>query len=320
MKFKHIFFALAALLFSVAASAQVTKVTADRLVKAGGNSTFLTTTSGGATAWGNLASLATGGTGISISGNTITNSSPDQTVALTGAGITAITGTYPNFTITSTEVDGSVSNEGSITVGAGTSTTSLLTSNTSGSTAVTLTAGTGLSIAETGNVITLTNSSPDQTVALTGAGITAITGTYPNFTITSTEVDGSTSNELQTVSAGDGTGSDRTIVLSNSGGTITLAQGSGIVLTRSTNTITIAASSSLPTIVIARYEEVTSGSTTTITVTGFTPLTTDTMVFVDGIMMDWGSGEDITVSGSVITFATALVSGQKVVVKKITAT
>ena len=48
--------------------------------------------------------------------------------------------------------------------------------------------------------ITLTNSAPDQTVILTGAGITAITGTYPTFTVTSTEIDGSTSNEIQNLS------------------------------------------------------------------------------------------------------------------------
>jgi hypothetical protein len=41
----------------------------------------------------------TAGTGISISDDVITNSAPDQVVGLTGAGITVITGTYPNFTI-----------------------------------------------------------------------------------------------------------------------------------------------------------------------------------------------------------------------------
>ncbi len=35
----------------------------------------------------------------------------DQTVSITGAGINAVTGTYPNFTITGTEVDGSITNE-----------------------------------------------------------------------------------------------------------------------------------------------------------------------------------------------------------------
>jgi len=50
----------------------------------------------------NVTSPLTGGTGISIASNgTITNDSPDQTVALTGTGATTITGTYPNFTINS---------------------------------------------------------------------------------------------------------------------------------------------------------------------------------------------------------------------------
>lgn len=49
----------------------------------------------------------TAGTGISTSGTypsfTITNTAPDQVVSLTGAGTTSITGTYPNFTITSND-------------------------------------------------------------------------------------------------------------------------------------------------------------------------------------------------------------------------
>ena len=75
----------------------------------------------------------------------------DQTVSLTGAGTTTVSGTYPNFTIT----------------GAGT----------------TYTAGSGLSLTGT----EFANTAPDQTVALTGAGATSISGTYPNFTITSTD-------------------------------------------------------------------------------------------------------------------------------------
>ena len=71
-----------------------------------------------------------------------------------------------------TEVDGDISNEGSLTVAAGTSTTSIINSNTSGQTGVTLTAAGINSISETGNVIT----------------------------ITATEVDGSTTNEIQDLS------------------------------------------------------------------------------------------------------------------------
>ena len=45
----------------------------------------------------------TAGTGISVTNNVITNTAPDQTVALTQGGATTITGTYPNFTISSTD-------------------------------------------------------------------------------------------------------------------------------------------------------------------------------------------------------------------------
>jgi len=53
----------------------------------------------------------TGGTGIDVTGTVITNTAPDQTVSIAGAGINAVTGTYPSFTITGTEVDGSTTNE-----------------------------------------------------------------------------------------------------------------------------------------------------------------------------------------------------------------
>jgi hypothetical protein len=212
--------------------AQTTRIDPARLLRPGANATFLVTNGSGALTWANAVAVLSAGTGITISGNTITNSAPDQTVSITGA--------------------------------------------------------TGLTV----------------------------TGTYPNFTLT--PADPSATNELQTIAAGDGSGSDRTITLSNSGGTVTLAQGSGIALTRSGNTITVAASASAPTVTIQRFEDVPASNTTTVTVSGFTPLTTDTMVFVDGVHMDWGSGEDITLSGSVVTFASAVLAGQKIIIKKIT--
>ena len=44
------------------------------------------------------------GTGIGISASgVISNTAPDQTVVLTGSGATSISGTYPNFTISSTD-------------------------------------------------------------------------------------------------------------------------------------------------------------------------------------------------------------------------
>jgi hypothetical protein len=59
------------------------------------------------------------------------------------------------------EIDGDVSNEGSLSVGPGTSTTALIQSNTNGSSDITLEAFTGLSITETGNTITLINTVTD---------------------------------------------------------------------------------------------------------------------------------------------------------------
>lgn len=103
------------------------------------------------------------------------------------------------------------------------------------------TAGTGIDITGT----EITNTAPDQVVSITGAGINAVTGTYPNFTVTGTEVDGSTTNELQTLSSGT-----NTVTLSNSGGTVTvdtdpanditsLSGGTGISISGSGNSRTI---------------------------------------------------------------------------------
>jgi len=47
----------------------------------------------------------TAGTGLTLVGTVFSNTAPDQTVALTGSGATTITGTYPNFTISSTDTD-----------------------------------------------------------------------------------------------------------------------------------------------------------------------------------------------------------------------
>lgn len=138
--------------------------------------------------------LGVTGSGLSIteSGNTITlqNTSPDQPVSITApTGISVIGGSYPNFTITSTEVDGLITNEGIIGVADVNATTKKITSNTNTATGVNVIAGTGMSIASSNNTnggsITLTNSSPDLTVVLNKAGLIDVTGTYPTFTITS---------------------------------------------------------------------------------------------------------------------------------------
>jgi hypothetical protein len=155
---------------------------------------------------------ASGNTGISVTGGpitgagtlTITNTAPDQVVALTGAGTAVITGTYPSFTITSNdEFDGTV-------------------------TSVNLTAGTGISVSGgpiTGSgSISVTNTAPDQVVSLTGGGTTTISGTYPNFTISSTD------SKVGTVTSVDMTVPTGLTISGNpitSAGTLALALASG---------------------------------------------------------------------------------------------
>jgi len=97
----------------------------------------------------NVVNSATAGTGISVSASTgavtITNTAPDQTVAiLSGTGI-SVSGTYPNFTVTNT-------------------------SPSSGGTVTSITAGTGL----TGGTITTSG-----TIAIDSTVVTT-TGSYAN--------------------------------------------------------------------------------------------------------------------------------------------
>jgi hypothetical protein len=161
--------------------------------------------------------VLTAGTGISTSGTypnfTVTNTAPDQTVSLTGAGTTSISGSYPNFTITSNDqFDGTV-------------------------TSVALAAGTGISVSggpiTSSGTITVTNNAPDQTVSLTGAGTTIISGTYPSFTITSNDA------FTGTVTSVGGTGTVNGLTLTGtvtSSGSLTL--GGTLSVDLSTATVT----------------------------------------------------------------------------------
>ena len=145
--------------------------------------------------WNNKQEQLSTGTGITISGNTISNSAPDQTVTLTGSGATTVSGTYPNFNVSSTTA--------AVIAGSGIAVTGSTISNTAPDQTVSLTgtgdasvtgtypnftvnsapynAGSGISVI--GN--TISNSAPDQTVSLNGTGDVSVTGTYPNFTVNS---------------------------------------------------------------------------------------------------------------------------------------
>jgi len=172
------------------------------------------------------------GTGLSLSGNTFTN---------TGDLLTT--------------------NEGALTVGAGSTTTALINSNTSGSTPITITAGSGLNISE----VPATN------------------------TITLSAVDVSDTNEAQTLSAG-GTSSP-TITLSKvgstGGGTITLAATSPIALAQAGGTITI--SSTGPTTVPNLQQVTDAGNITTLGATFGQNLS------VNGVTVGSVTGDNVSV-------------------------
>lgn len=146
------------------------------------------------------------GTGISYDNTTgvITNSDPDQIVGLTGGTDISVTGTYPNFTIDYT--------------GTNTGVTSII-------------AGTGISVDKSTGAVTVTNSSPDQTVVLTsGTGI-SVTGKYPSFTINSSITQYTDADARLSLSAGTGISYDNTTgIITNSkpDQTVVLTAGTGI--------------------------------------------------------------------------------------------
>jgi|GEM_PF-853752 len=128
-----------------------------------------------------------GGTGIGISGNTITNTAPDQIVSIAGGTGITTSGTYPNFTVTNSAPDQVVSITGATGISATGTYPNFTIANTAPDQTVTITGGTGITTSGTYPNFTIVNSAPDQTVSLTGSGNTTVTGTYPNFTIASTD-------------------------------------------------------------------------------------------------------------------------------------
>ncbi len=142
-------------------------------------------------------------------------------MSLSGSGATSISGTYPNFTISSTDNvnDGDASPTNELqTLSVSGSNLSISGGNSVSLPVSSYTPGTGISISGT----TISNSAPDQTVSISGTGATSVSGTYPNFTISSTDnvndADASTTNEIQSLSL-----SGNSLSLSLGGGSVNLA-------------------------------------------------------------------------------------------------
>ncbi|PKP22626.1 MAG: hypothetical protein CVU05_03070 [Bacteroidetes bacterium HGW-Bacteroidetes-21] len=162
----------------------------------------------------------TAGTGINISGNQVINIAPDQTVTLTGTGATTISGTYPDFTISSTDNNTSYSAGTGINING-----SSQIVNTAPDQTVILQSGSGIIVTGTYPMFNIANNNPDQVVTLTGTGSTTITGTYPNFTVSSTD-------DNTTYSAGAGINLNGTeIVNASPDQTVVLQPGAGISVT-----------------------------------------------------------------------------------------
>tara|TARA_R110000764_G_scaffold205167_1_gene290402 strand:+ start:49 stop:1623 length:1575 start_codon:yes stop_codon:yes gene_type:complete len=143
------------------------------------------------------------GTDISVdqaTGNvTVTNTAPDQTVTLTEGANVTITGTYPNFTIASDDVVGSVTSVNGQT-GVAVLDTADISEDTnlyytearvSANTDVAAnTAKTGITTQQASDITANNAKVSDQTVTLTEGTNVTITGTYPDFTIASDDVVG----------------------------------------------------------------------------------------------------------------------------------
>jgi len=173
--------------------------------------------------------------GTSTSAVIKSNTLGDDGVTLEAGSNITITENTTTDVITIASTGGSNTDEGSLTVGAGTSTTSLIQSNTSGSADITLSAGTGISLSEFGNTITITSSGGSTAQDLSYTASTGALGISGGTGVTLTNIvpaGGSAGQVLKKNSAtdydyswaadatGTGGGSDN-IVATSQGGSYT---------------------------------------------------------------------------------------------------
>ena len=135
--------------------------------------------------------IVNGGTGQTTASAAFDALAPSQSgntgKYLTTNGTTTSWGTVTSGSGTVTSVAATAGTGISITGSPITTSGTLNITNTAPDQTVAIASGTGISATGTYPNFTVTNTAPDQVVALTGAGTTTISGTYPNFTITSAD-------------------------------------------------------------------------------------------------------------------------------------
>lgn len=184
-------------------------------------------TTGSAASLTTARTLTIGSTGKSFNGTADVSWSLTDIgayAATNPAGYTTNTGTVTSIATGNGITGGTITTTGTLGLTGqalalhGLATSGIIARTGSGTVAArTLTAGTGISITDGGGINanpTITNSAPDQTVTLTGSGATSISGTYPNFTISSTDTN-------TTYSAGNG--------ISLAGTVFSVAAGTGLI-------------------------------------------------------------------------------------------
>ncbi len=168
-----------------------------------------TNDSGYITSYTDTDTTYTAGSGLTLTGTVFSNPDPDQTVSLLGTGATVVTGTYPNFTINSTDNN----TDTTYTAGANVSISGsnvISSTDTNTDTDTQYTAGSGLTL--TGTAFSL-NASPTFTnittagLTVTGAGnITLSSGNDLSLTATDrVKVTGTTPFRLATMTTAEET-------------------------------------------------------------------------------------------------------------------
>jgi hypothetical protein len=170
-----------------------------------------------------------------------------------------------------------------------------------------VTAGTGISVDESNGDITITNTSPDQTVSLTsGTGIST-SGTYPDFTITNSSPDQTVSLTAGTGISTSGTYPDFTITNNAPDQTVSISGTGAATVTGTYPNFTIdveesTGGASASTLVVEKNEYTGNGSTVAFALSSPIQAESQTQVYIDGV---YQSKNNYSTSGNTITFSTA---------------